>query len=249
MARAVALLWAILLGALAPLAGHLSAGETYLGQVQRVVDGDTVQLLTSDYEQIRVRLYGIDAPERSQDGGPQSQAALRGLIEGRQVTVEVLDVDRYGRLVGLIFLDGLSVNLEMVERGQAWVYDSYCKDKEACQGLSAAQGRAREARLGLWADASPVPPWDYRRRARSGGSPGGLDVHSGSGGSSGQAAGRPAIGAASRFASTALRGNRKSKVFHNPGCRHYDCPNCVESFKSREEALSRGYRACRICGG
>ncbi|MDR0621272.1 MAG: thermonuclease family protein, partial [Deltaproteobacteria bacterium] len=120
-----------LLASLCP--DRLAAQEIYQGSVERVVDGDTVQLLTDDYERVRVRLYGIDAPEKDQEGGDQSLAALKVLIEGRRVRVDVLDVDRYSRLVGLIYLDGDLANLRMIEKGLAWVYDQYCKSKEVCQ--------------------------------------------------------------------------------------------------------------------
>jgi endonuclease YncB( thermonuclease family) len=122
--------------------------------------------MTSDYERIRVRLYGIDAPERNQSGGGDSTALLKDLIDHKQVEVRVLDIDRYSRQVGLIYLDGKSVNLAMVAQGQAWVYDSYCKQKDVCQGFRQAQDEARKARLGLWADPDPTAPWDHRRNRR-----------------------------------------------------------------------------------
>jgi endonuclease YncB( thermonuclease family) len=141
-----------------------AASETYVGTVERVVDGDTIAFLTSDFERVRVRLYGIDAPERNQAGGAASSAALKAMIEGRTVTVEVLDVDRYSRLVGLIHLDGRLVNLAMVAKGQAWVYDRYCRVKKVCREMTRAQDIARSGRAGLWADPHPIPPWDHRRR-------------------------------------------------------------------------------------
>ncbi|MDR2367840.1 MAG: thermonuclease family protein [Deltaproteobacteria bacterium] len=143
------------------------AGDIYEGKVERVVDGDTVQFLTDDYERVRVRLYGIDAPEKDQEGGARSLEALKGLIDGRRVTVDVLDVDRYSRLVGVIYLDGDSVNQEMVAQGQAWVYDSYCKSAAVCQKLRAAQNIAKGASLGVWANPSATPPWEHRRNKRS----------------------------------------------------------------------------------
>lgn len=147
-------------------ASPLLAGDLYEGRVERVVDGDTIQLLTGDYERVRVRLYGIDAPEKNQDGGQASLAALKNLIEGRLVTVDVLDVDRYSRLVGLIYLDGESISQTMIALGQAWVYEAYCKVK-VCQDFRAAQGQARRDKLGLWADPDPRPPWEHRRSKRN----------------------------------------------------------------------------------
>ncbi|MDR2386491.1 MAG: thermonuclease family protein [Deltaproteobacteria bacterium] len=131
--------------------------------MQRVIDGDTIELLTGDYERVRVRLYGIDAPEKNQAGGQDSLAVLKGLIEGRSVTVEVLDIDRYSRLVGLIYLDGESISQAMIALGQAWVYERYCQVK-ACQEFQRAQSQAQKDQLGLWADPQARPPWEHRRK-------------------------------------------------------------------------------------
>ncbi|MDR3134801.1 MAG: thermonuclease family protein [Deltaproteobacteria bacterium] len=148
-------------------ASQAKAGDFYKGRVERVADGDTIQLLTSDYERVRVRLYGIDAPEKDQEGGDQSLLALKNLIDGQEVTVDVLDVDQYSRLVGLIYLGDLSVSLAMVEQGEAWVYDQYCKAKEVCQGFRAAQAKARSSNIGLWANPSAKPPWEHRGYKRN----------------------------------------------------------------------------------
>ncbi|MDR1676775.1 MAG: thermonuclease family protein [Deltaproteobacteria bacterium] len=164
----------ILLGylVLALFPADLIAGEIYQGQVKRVADGDTIELLTKDYERVRVRLYGVDAPEKDQDGGLQSMNALKDLIDGREVTVDVLDVDRYSRLVGIIYLKSSSgptnsVNQTMIENGQAWVYDHYCKVKKICREFDKAQKRARSSKLGLWNNPRAKPPWEYRSYKRN----------------------------------------------------------------------------------
>jgi endonuclease YncB( thermonuclease family) len=155
------------LAGLAGLGGSAQAAEgaeIWRGVVERVVDGDTVSLLTGDYERLRIRLYGVDAPERGQEGGGESTRALTRLIGGREVEVVVEDVDRYGRQVGLIYLDGENVNLQLVAEGHAWVYDRYCVRRDVCGAMAEAQRRARSQGLGVWGEPDPVPPWEHRRR-------------------------------------------------------------------------------------
>ena len=131
--------------------------EAKWANVDRVVDGDTVY--TKDGT--KIRLHGIDTPERDQPYGKQATRALDALIKTK-VFVEEKDTDRYGRLVGVLYTaEGLNVNLEMVCSGHAWWYERYAKldsDLEDCQ--ESAQG----ARLGLWADENPMAPWEWRRR-------------------------------------------------------------------------------------
>ena len=126
-------------------------------KVDRVVDGDTIVLM----DKTRVRLHGIDTPERDQPYGKQATRALDALIKAK-VFVEEKDTDRYGRLVGVLYTpDGLNVNLEMVCSGHAWWYERYARfdsDLEDCQES------AQDARLGLWAYEDAVAPWEWRRR-------------------------------------------------------------------------------------
>jgi endonuclease YncB( thermonuclease family) len=147
-------------------AGRAIASDVYYGRVERVIDGDTISLLTNDYERLRVRLYGIDTPEKGQSWGKAATSALSGLIAGREVRVVVEDVDRYGRQVGLIYLDGQNVNHWMVAQGHAWVYDRYCVLRSVCKAFMEAQEDASEAGAGLWGDPRAVPPWEYRRGRR-----------------------------------------------------------------------------------
>ena len=127
-------------------------------KVDRVVDGDTVYIKDGT----KIRLHGIDTPERDQPYGKQATRALEGLIKTKIFVLE-RDTDRYGRLVGVLYTpDGLNVNLEMVCGGHAWWYERYARfdsDLEDCQES------AQETRLGLWAeDDDPVAPWEWRRR-------------------------------------------------------------------------------------
>jgi len=98
------------------------------GKVVGVSDGDTVTVLSSSHEQVRVRLYGIDAPESEQPFGAKSKQSLSGLLFGKIVEVDEVDVDRYGRVVARLHVGQVDINAEQVGRGMAWVYDSYCRD-------------------------------------------------------------------------------------------------------------------------
>ena len=132
-------------------------GDAKYVKVDRVTDGDTIVLMDST----RVRLHGIDTPERDQPYGSQATRNLGALI-GSTVYVVEKDTDRYGRLVGTLYnSDGTNVNLEMVCNGSAWWYSRYARSDLA---LANCQDKAEEAGLGLWADSDPIAPWEWRRR-------------------------------------------------------------------------------------
>lgn len=144
------------------------AGDLYRGQVVSVQDGDTITVQSTDFERLRVRLYGIDCPENRQAFGDEARDYLYGLVHGRAVELDVLDVDRYSRHVALVTLDGELVNSRMAEAGYAWTYERYCKERGPCERIREAERSARGRKAGLWADPSPIPPWEYRgsRRGR-----------------------------------------------------------------------------------
>ncbi len=127
------------------------------GKVVSVHDGDTVTVL-QDARQIKVRLYGIDAPELKQPYGKKSKQFLENLIAGEVVEVEGNGKDRYKRTIGTIYLDGKDINAQMVENGYAWAYRKFSK-KYAPQ-----ESEAKYQKLGLWRDEEPVPPWEFRKR-------------------------------------------------------------------------------------
>lgn len=139
--------------------------QTLSGQVVRIVDGDTV-VLDVQGTRHRVRLAGIDAPERNQPWGDAATRELRRQVAGQEVIVEWSKRDRWKRLIGVIRLDGEDVNLHLVDRGLAWHYKRYADEQDpgARSAYAAAQEAAERARRGLWSDPEPVPPWDWRKR-------------------------------------------------------------------------------------
>jgi len=140
------------------------AAPLFSARVVKVVDGDS---LVIDYagERINLRLWGIDAPEARQDYGRQARSVLAAMVKGRQIEARGKDVDEYYRLVALVWVDGQSVNEEMVRRGAAWVYDHYCHEA-ICADWRRLQNDARRDRRGLWSNEEVVPPWRHRRAAR-----------------------------------------------------------------------------------
>lgn len=154
--------WFILL--LSLMSGFGEAGVTLYGRVVAVQDGDTLTVLDSGRRQHRIRLYQIDAPEKGQGYGAASKKSLSDLVYRRDVTVALVATDRYHREVGTVLLAGTDINLVQVKRGMAWVYRQYAKDP----GYFAAERAARSARVGLWRDVKPVPPWEFRREEHEG---------------------------------------------------------------------------------
>ncbi len=130
------------------------------GKVVGITDGDTITVLTAAKESVKVRLYGIDAPEAKQAFGNRAKQELSDLVFGRVVIVQVKQKDRYGRTVGLVTVNGVPVNQEMIRRGFAWWYRDYAKKDVQ---LAKAEAEAKDATRGLWTDKAPVPPWEFRR--------------------------------------------------------------------------------------
>jgi endonuclease YncB( thermonuclease family) len=143
---------------------------TYTGRVVGISDGDTLTVLDAEQRQRKIRLAGIDAPEKRQAWGQRAHQFLGERVFQRVVRIEVSKKDRYGREIGRVLLDGEDINLELVRAGLAWHYRAYAREQPPEErGLYAeAEQQAREHRQGLWSDAHPVAPWDFRRRGRPG---------------------------------------------------------------------------------
>jgi len=138
--------------------------ETLSGHVVHVADGDTITVLNSGNHQHKIRLAGIDAPERKQAYGKVSGKHLADMVAGKPVTVEWSKHDRYQRIVGKVLRDGQDVCLEQIKAGMAWHYKKYQGEQSPKDRVSYsdAEDEARSARRGLWKDANPVPPWEWR---------------------------------------------------------------------------------------
>ena len=143
--------------------------DTLLGKVINVADGDTITVLDDTHTQHKIRLTGIDAPEKRQAFGNVSKQSLAKQVAGQSVAVEWDKVDRYGRKVGKVLLAGLDCNLVQIKRGLAWHYKQYQREQSPAdrQSYAAAEVEARAAKLGLWRDAAPLPPWEFRRNGKS----------------------------------------------------------------------------------
>lgn len=145
------------------------------GKVIKVTDGDTVQVMTGEGTKLTVRLYGIDAPEMPKvnhrtgkvhkSGQPYGEEAERALVQkitGKTVRSEIMDIDQYKRMVGRIVLNGQDINREMVKEGWAWAYKQYLQSPYASEYIG-TEKQARAARLGLWQQGNPQPPWEFRK--------------------------------------------------------------------------------------
>lgn len=129
--------------------------------VVAITDGDTIKVRCGEAPEEKVRLLQIDAPEKSQAFGTRAKEALSALIFGKSVELERGGQDRYGRTLARITLDNNDINFEMVREGYAWCYRKYLTE----QGCLALEEGARSGRRGLWADAEPLPPWEFRQAA------------------------------------------------------------------------------------
>ena len=139
------------------------------GRIVGVRDGDTVDLLTAADVQVRVRLAGIDAPEMGQAFGNAAKQALAKLANHREARVLWSKRDSYGRILGKLLVEGVDVNLQMIQRGLAWHYTAYAADQSAADRnrYATAEAAARARGLGLWRDGTAIPPWVFRHPARA----------------------------------------------------------------------------------
>jgi endonuclease YncB( thermonuclease family) len=214
------LILALCLGAVA------QAGE-YAARCVGVADGDTLTVLRDGNVQERIRLEGIDAPEKSQDYGQRSKAFTSAMTFGKVVTVQAKERDRYGRTVGTVIApDGRSVNLELVKAGLAWHYREYSKDPT----LAEAERSAREVKQGLWSQPNPTPPWEYRKAQRL---------------ASAEARGEPAAPPPEDPDGAVLDHwlNTSSGIRHNSGCKYY------RNVQHGRPCRADEGKACGLCGG
>jgi endonuclease YncB( thermonuclease family) len=204
---------------LIPAREAIPAAESFTGKVVGVHDGDTITVL-KDRTPVKVRLYGIDCPETGQDFGSRAKLATSELAFGKVVTVHPRRKDRYGRTVADVVLpDGRILNRELVRRGLAWWYNEYAPTDAS---LARLEAQARAAKIGLWSERDPTPPWDWRRNRRQVLPP--------------ELAGK-------------VIGNRRSGVYHKPGCPNGAAilPGNRVLFRSEADAEREGFRPGRDC--
>lgn len=157
--RFMVLALALLLSAL-----NAGAGSLLAGKVIGVLDGDTIEVLDASKTPHRIRLAGIDAPEKAQPFGQRSKEHLSDLVFGRQVDVQAGKTDKYGRTVGKVVVKGIDANLEQVKAGFAWHYKQYASGQPVSDRAlyASAEDTAHSSHLGLWHDNKPMPPWEWR---------------------------------------------------------------------------------------
>ncbi|NTU58910.1 MAG: nuclease [Chlorobiaceae bacterium] len=177
----------------------------------------------------KIRLYGIDCPEKNQPFGQRAKQLASNLVFGKDVNLDRVGIDRYGRTIGRVYIEGKSLNEELIRAGLAWHYKQYSSDSN----LAVLEREARLQKKGLWVDPQPLPPWEFRKAKRGASSSGGDPQFS--------------LNALRSAEAVAFRGNTKSKVFHRAGCKQFNCRNCTAEFASREAAISVGYRVCGVC--
>ena len=143
---------------------YVSFASDFTGPVVSVLEGDTLEVLHNQHPE-RIRLSGVDCPEKRQAFGQKAKHAASDLAFGKDVTVQTHGHDKYTRTIGDVILpDGMNLNQELVKQGWCWWYRKYAPGDTVLKGL---EREAREGRKGLWADLQPVPPWEWRRSRRT----------------------------------------------------------------------------------
>lgn len=151
-----------------PKGAEITAAGTLLAEARiiQVSDGDTLTVLGPDKKTYKIRLQGIDAPEKKQPYGQKCKESLMMLTANLPATVEAYKKDRYGRVVAKVSINGKDVALEQIRNGCGWHYAAYAKEQSRTDqaAYAAAEQQARRAKAGLWHDKKPQAPWDYRHR-------------------------------------------------------------------------------------
>lgn len=211
-----------------------------------MTDGDTATVLVDGNRQVKVRFHGIDAPESSQDFGQRAKQKLSDLIYGKEVKVDILETDKYGRSVGKVYVGHTYTNYEMVKSGLAWHYKQYAKNDAE---LAFAESQAKSGKIGLWSHANPTPPWNWRR---------GIGVYDNS-----SSKGKTASNTSSSSSRTASSSKGSSSVgksssgsaasgeywvsgsgkVHNKSCRYYGSSN-AGTYTDNPSGTD-----CKVCGG
>ena len=212
-------------------------GKTLRGLVVAITDGDTFTLLDARKEQVKIRLVGIDAPERSQAFGRVSSANLASIIFRKEIVASVTKIDRYRRCVSKVLIGESDVSLEQLRSGLAWVYTEYLHELSATDRslYTTAARTARTNHLGLWTDSGPVPPWQFRRPRGTAAS------------AKAETMGQTLVATDAGIAG--VIGNKRSGIYHLPGCPGWSrvAPQNRERFATEAAAIDAGYRKAKNC--
>lgn len=195
-------------------------------KVVGISDGDTLTVL-KDRAQIKVRLEGIDAPEKGQAFGAKAKTALSDLVASKIVSVHETGTDKYGRTLARVIVDGEDVSATLVTKGMAWHFKEYSTDDT----LAELEEKARAEKVGLWAESNALPPWEFRKRQRGGDKPP-------------VASNEPAVAEPTPSTSEGSHWlNTSSSVRHNASCQYFK-----NTKKGRLCGPTEG-KACGTCGG
>ncbi len=139
------------------------------GKVIKITDGDTITVLDHQYRQQKIRLSGIDAPERGQPYGRAAKRFLNSLLAGQHICIQSNKRDRYQRIVGKVVLNQTDINIQMIQNGYAWHYKKYQKEQPLRDQITYAQAEvnARSSLTGLWTEPYPIAPWDWRHGTKT----------------------------------------------------------------------------------
>jgi len=136
------------------------------GLVVGVSDGDTITVLDQQKNTFKIRLLGIDAPEKQQAFGEKSKQSLHDLVHSKQVRIEYDKEDKYGRIVGKVTVEDVDICLQQLVLGMAWHYKKYQNEQSVSDRAlySETELKSKSLKLGLWTDDTPMPPWEFRKK-------------------------------------------------------------------------------------
>jgi endonuclease YncB( thermonuclease family) len=145
---------------------NFAYAKTIEGLVVGVADGDTITVLDQQKNTYKIRLQGIDAPEKKQAFGEKSKQSLHDLVHSKQVRIEYDKEDKYGRIVGKVTVDDVDVCLQQLVLGMAWHYKKYQNEQSVSDRAlySDTELKSKSLKLGLWTDDTPMPPWEFRKK-------------------------------------------------------------------------------------
>ncbi len=217
----------------------------FSGKVVRVSDGDTIHVELRPGVRAKIRISGVDAPEKAQPFGKKSHAFAQDFVGGKAVKVVPKAADRYGRVVATVSVDGHDLGAALLRAGLAWHYRHYDKSPRYAKLEQDAKGNHR----GLWSQDAAQAPWNYRR-AKRGKPPLPKTKPKARGHATAPNKLTPQLGSNSSTrgdTSAPYHGNIRSHVFHAKGCRHFNCKACRARFATAAAARAAGYRPHERC--